>query len=129
MSKKSKFRGCIDKEYGKRAQTMLKSASQHLRHMHSSMATKECSKNSVLFTCKILGLSVNTLAVDEKYLYLYRDNLTTPIQMQLSGKKIIFTQFFAAFLKFRLSFEHFEQKDDHHSFCISEITDSENLVK
>ena len=76
-----------------------------------------------------MQLSINTLAADEKYLYLYRDSLTIPIQMQLSEKKITFSQFFAAFLKFRLSFENFERKDDPYSFCISEITESENVVK
>ena len=33
---------------------------------------------------KILGLFVNTLAIDEKYSLFNRDNLTQPIQMQLS---------------------------------------------
>ena len=75
-----------------------------------------------------LGLSVNTLAVDEKYLYLYGENLTIQIQMQLSEKKITFSQFFAAFLKLRLSFEHFEKKDEPRSFSISDITDYENVV-
>ena len=49
--------------------------------------------------------------------------------MQLSQKQKKFSQFFAAFLKFRLSFEHFEKKDDPYSFCLSEIMDSENVVK
>ena len=129
MSKKSRFRGSIVNQYGKRAQTMLKSSSQHLDWIHWSMATKLFFKQSLLFTCKILQLSINTLAADEKYLYLYRDSLTIPIQMQLSEKKITFSQFFAAFLKFRLSFENFERKDDPYSFCISEITESENVVK
>ena len=41
--------------------------------------------------------------------------------MQLSEKQKNFSRFFAAFLKSRLSFEHFEIKDHPHSFCISEI--------
>ena len=49
--------------------------------------------------------------------------------MQLSSTHKFFSQFLAAFLKSRLNFEHFEKKDDPHSFCISEITDSENVVK
>ena len=49
--------------------------------------------------------------------------------MQLSQKQITFPQFFAAFLKSILNFERFEKKDDPHRFCISEITDSENVVK
>ena len=48
--------------------------------------------------------------------------------MQLCQKKT-FSQFFAAPLKFSFNFKHFEKKDHPHSFCISEITDSENVVK
>ena len=128
MSKMYHSRRCIDKQYGERGQRLLKSASQHLSHIHSSLATKLCSKKSRLFTCQIFGLLVNTLAADEKYPVLNRDNLTIPIQMQLSQKKKTFSQFFAAFLKSRLNFEYFEKKDEPHSFCISEITNSENVV-
>ena len=38
-----------------------------------------------------------------------------PIQMQLSKKEETFSQFFAAFVKSRLNFEHFQKKDDSHS--------------
>ena len=51
-----------------------------------------------------------------------------PIQMQLSQKHNT-SEFFTEFLKSRLNFKHFEKKDDPHSFCISEITDSENVVR
>ena len=47
--------------------------------------------------------------------------------MQLSQKEKNFVQFFAAFLKDRLNFEHFEKKKkkkNPNNFCISEITDS-----
>ena len=90
---------------------------------------KLCSKESLLLTCPILGLLVNTLATDEKYPVLNRDNLTIPIQMQLSQKQKSFSEFFATFLKSRLDFEHLETKDDLQSFFISEITDSENVVR
>ena len=72
---------------------------------------------------------VNTLAADEKNPVLNRENLTIPIQMQLSEKQKTFSQFLAAFLKSRISFEHFEKKYYRHSFCISEITDSGNVIK
>ena len=65
--------------------------------------------------CKILRLFANTFTVDGKYSLLNRDNLMQPIQMQLSHKQNTFSQFFAAFLKSRLSFEHFQKKDDPHS--------------
>ena len=49
--------------------------------------------------------------------------------MQLSEKQKTFSQFFAAFLKCISNFKRFEKKDDPHSLCISEITDSEKLVR
>ena len=110
MSKKSHFRGCFDKENVKRAQTRFKSASRHLYHIHQSLPSQFSWKKAFLLTCQILGLLVNTLAADEKYPVLNRDNLTIPIQMQLSQKQKTFSQFFAAFLKSSLNFKHFEKK-------------------
>ena len=66
-------------------------------------------KGSLLLTCRILGLLVNTLDIDCKYDVLNRDNLTIPIQIQLSPKQEAFSEFFASFLKFRLNFERFEK--------------------
>ena len=129
MSKKSCFRRPFDKQRRKPAQALLKYAPKHLYHIHRSMPSKLSWKNSLLLTCKILGLLVNTLATDEKYPVLNRDNLTIPIQMQLSQKQKTFSQFFAAFLKSTLNFKHFESKDDPHRFCIFEVTDSENVVR
>ena len=93
------------------------------------MPSKLSWETSLLITCEILGLLVNTLAPDEKYPVLNRDNLTIPIQMQLSQKHKTFCQFFTAFLKSSINFEHFDKKDDAHQFCNFEITDSENVVR
>ena len=46
----------------------------------------------------------------------------------LSQKHKAFSQFFLAFSKSTLNFEHFEKKDDLHSSFISEITHSEKRV-
>ena len=128
MSKKSHFRGCFDKENVKRAQTRFKSASRHLYHIHQSLPSQFSWKKAFLLTCQILGLLVNTLAADEKYPVLNRDNLTIPIQMQLSQKRKTFPQFFAAFFKSGGNFERLEKKDEPYRFFISEIPDSENVV-
>ena len=58
---------------------------------------------------------VNTLTADDKYSPLNRDNLTQPIRTQLSQKQQAFSEFFLAFSKSALNFEHFEKKDDPHS--------------
>ena len=75
-------------------------------HCQKILVGKSLSWHAKL-TCKILGLLVNTLAADGKYLVLHRDNLTTPIRIQLSEKLKAFCEFFAAFLKSRLNFKHF----------------------
>ena len=83
-------------------------------------------KKSLLVICKILRLFVNTLSVLDKYSLPNREYLTQPIQMQLSVKLKIFSQFVSAFSTSRLNFEHFQKKDDPHSLFISEATDSVN---
>ena len=69
------------------------------------------------------------MAADEKYPVLNRDYLMIPIQMQLSQKQKNFSQFVAAFLKFKFNFKHFKKKDDPHRFCFFEIADSEDVVR
>ena len=49
--------------------------------------------------------------------------------MQLSQKQKISSDFFAAFLKARLNFEHFKKKDVPNSFCLSDVMYSENVVR
>ena len=79
----------------------------------------------MLVLCKFLRLLVKTLTDDEKYSLLYRENLMQAIQILLSLKRNSFSQFFSAFLKSTLNFEHFKKKDDPHSRCISQVTVSE----
>ena len=83
-------------------------------------------KRSLLAICKSLRLFLNTLTADEMYSLLNRDNLTKPIQMQLSQKQKTFCDIFSAFLKSTLNFEYFQTKYDIHSLFISEATASEN---
>ena len=80
---------------------------------------------SMLVLCKILRLLLNTLTDDDKYSFLYRDNLMQPIQILLSQKQKTFSELFSRFLKSTLNFEHFQKKDDPHSRCISIINVSE----
>ena len=61
----------------------------------------------MLVLCKFLRLLVKTLTDVEKYSLLYRENLTQPIQILLSQKRKTLSQFFSAFLKSTLNFEHF----------------------
>ena len=49
--------------------------------------------------------------------------------MQLSYKQKNFSRFFTIVLTSRLKFKRFEKKDDPSNFCISDITNSENVVR
>ena len=129
MPKKSRFRGPFDKQHGKRAQAMLKSASEHFYHIHWSLPSQFSQKKSLLLTCQISGLLINKLDSDDRYPVLNRDNLTIVGQMQLPQKQKTFSQFSAAFFKSRFNFKYFEKKDGARRFCISEITDFENVVR
>ena len=51
-----------------------------------------------------------------------RENLLQPIHMQLSQKLKNFSEFFPAFSKSSLNFEHFQTKDDAHSLFICGAT-------
>ena len=125
MSIKSRFKGSFKKQHGKRAQTLLKFAWQHLYHIYWSLWRQLTCKKSLLVTWKISRLFPNTLSADGKYSLLNRHNLTQPIQIQLSRKQKTFSEFFAAFLNSGLNLENFQTKDDSHSWGISKITESE----
>ena len=51
-----------------------------------------------------------------------RDSLMQPIHMQFSQELNTFSEFFSAFSKSMLNFEHFQKKDDAHSLFLSEAT-------
>ena len=82
-------------------------------------------KKSLLVIHKILRLFVNTLTVDDKHYLLNRDNLTQPIQMQLSKKQKTFSEISFAFLNSLLNFKHLPKKDRPHGCFISGYTGSE----
>ena len=61
---------------------------------------------------KIVRLFVNTLTVNDKHYMLNRNNLTQPIQTELSQKQKKCCEFFFAFLKSISNFKHFPKKYD-----------------
>ena len=77
---------------------------------------------------KILSLFVNTLTVDDKQFLLNRDNLTEPIQMQLSQKQKTFPELVFLFSKSRLNFKHFPKKMTIITDVFCEIPAPKNLV-
>ena len=70
----------------------------------------------------------NTLTTNDKSPVPNCENLQSPIQMQLSLKRKTFSAFFLLFLESTSNFQHFDKKDDRHSYFISEITNCEKLL-
>ena len=71
-------------------------------------------KKSLLVIHKILRHFVKTFTVADKHYLLNRDNLSQPIQIQLSQKQKTFSQFFFSFLKSMLNYKHLSKKVDPH---------------
>ena len=65
----------------------------------------------------------NILSANDKYPVRDCENFSSPIQMQLSLKPKTFSDSFVPFLAATSYFKNFEQKDDCHSYFISEIAD------
>ena len=79
---------------------------------------------SLFLIFQIFELLVNTLAADEIYPLLMRDNLMIPIQMQFQFRfKKTFSQLLATFLKFRLILKYFDTKCYPHRFCLTNSID------
>ena len=71
-------------------------------------------KKSLLVINKILILFVNALTVDDKIYLFNKDDFMQQIQIQLSQKQKIFSEFFV-FLIPLLNFKHLPEKHDTHS--------------
>ena len=119
----------ISKGHGKRSQTLLKCEGQHLYYNHWWMWRQLSWKNSSIVICKILGLFVNTLTANDKYSLLNTHSLTQHNHMQISNKQKPFSQSFSAFLKARLSFEHFETKMTLTVYVFVEIRTPKDVVR
>ena len=78
---------------------------------------------SVLY--EILRLFVNALTADGKYSDSNMQNFPQQFQTPLSMKQKTLSVFFIAFMKYALSLEHFQKKDEYSSLIISEIIDAE----
>ena len=70
---------------------------------------------SPLVIDEILGVFVNTLTSEGKYRVQDWENLSLPIQMQLTEKRETFSQFFVPFLESISNFKHSGKRDDCHS--------------
>ena len=83
----------------------------------------------MLVLCKLSGLFLNTLTDNDKYSHPYGDNLTQPIQILLSQKQKTFFEFFSAFLKSTLNFEHFQKKINLIADVFPKLPSPKNVIR
>ena len=110
FSKKTYFRGPLEKQHGKRAQTILKSEWQCPYTIYRSPWRQLRRERSLLLIWKILRVVVNTFTANGKYSLLNRDNLMQPIHMQLYQKQKTFSEVFFSIFKIYTKFGTFLKK-------------------
>ena len=69
----------------------------------------------------------NTLPANDKYPVPDCVNLSSSIQMELSLKPKIFSNFVVPFSESASNFKDFEKKDDRHTYFISKIRECEKF--
>ena len=72
---------------------------------------------------------VNTLTAKGKHYLLNRDNLTQPIQMQLSQKQNGFSELGFPFLKSILNFKHFPKEMTLIADVLLKLSAPKNVVR
>ena len=67
-------------------------------------------EKSLLDTWKFFRPFLNKMTADDKYSLISKDKWMETIQMHLYQKQNFFSQFFSAFFKSALNFQHFQKK-------------------
>ena len=84
---------------------------------------------SLLETWKFFSRFFNTLIADEKFSVISRDNWMQTIQLHLPQKQKIFSEFFAAFFKCALNFEHFQKKMTLIAYVFSKLPTTKDVLR
>ena len=82
LSKKQCLRTSLESQHVKASETIVKSAWEHFYQTFSSHPGEMILKMFRLAKFDILGLFLNTLTADDKYLVWHYERLHFPIQMQ-----------------------------------------------
>ena len=86
-------------------------------------------QKSILETWKFFGRSLKTLTADDKYSVISSDNWMQTIQMDLSQKQKIFSEFFAAFFEFALNFKHFQKKMTLIAYVFPKLPSTKDVLR
>ena len=86
-------------------------------------------QKSLLETWKFFGRCLKTLTADDKYSLISSDNWMQTIQMHLSRKQKVFSEFFSAFLEFALNFKQFEKKMTLIAYVFPKLPTTKDVLR
>ena len=86
-------------------------------------------QKSLLETWKFFSRFFNTFTADEKYSLISRDNWMQTIQMHLSQKQNIFSEFFSEFFESALNLEHFQKKMTLMAYVFPKVPTTKNVYR
>ena len=118
----------FDGEHVKRFQTLVKSSWEHFYHIFPSLWGEMIWKISPWLKFEIIRLFVNTWTAHYKYPVTDCENLSFPMQIQLSWKQKIFSGFLIPFMESPSNFEHFQKKKILIANAFPKLTTVQGLV-
>ena len=86
-------------------------------------------QKSLLETWKFFSRFFNILTADDKYSLISRDNWMQTIQMRLSQKQKIFSEFLSSFFESALNFEHFQKEMPLIAYVILKLPTTKDVLR
>ena len=86
-------------------------------------------QNSILDTWNFLWPFRNTVTACDKYSITSRDNWMQTMQMHLSQKQNIFSEFFSAFFESALNLEHFQKKMTLIAYVFPKLPTTKDVLR
>ena len=86
-------------------------------------------QKSHLERLKFFSRFLNTLTADDRYSLISKDNSMQTIQMHLSQKENIFSEFLSAFLQSALNFEHFQKKMTLIAYVFPKLPTTKDVLR
>ena len=86
-------------------------------------------EKSLLDKWKFFGYFLNTLTADDKYSLISKNKWMQTIQMHLSQKQNIFSEFFSAFFESALNFEHFQKKMTLIAYVFPKLPTTKDVLR
>ena len=78
---------------------------------------------------KFFRIFLNTLTANDKYTLISKHKWIQTIQMHLSQKQYIFSQFFSAFFESALNFEHFQKTMTLIAYVVPKLTTTKDVLR